>query len=99
MATADGMAHLTHELRLSDPWRLESNPFERQRHAEILRVTDGDAPFEAGFEVGCAAGALTAQLTRRCRSLRVIDLLPEAIERCRTRVGCDDVDYSVADVA
>ena len=103
-AQSDGLSpsirrELARDLATDDPWSLDSNPFERQRHELMLRLLDDARTYNSALEVGCAAGAFTAALTKRCTTLHVIDAMGEAIERCRNRLlDAGNVMYSVADV-
>ena len=94
------LAHLKAELARPDPWRLESNAFEQRRYDVMMSMLQDDAPFDSGLEIGCAAGAFTARLVECCGTLRVVDLLPEALARCRARLGdVQKVRYTVADTS
>jgi SAM-dependent methyltransferase len=94
------MRHLRHELSRPDPWRLESSPFEHARHAAMARLIGRDRLFQSALEVGCAAGLFTAELAARCARLRVLDILPEALDRTRSRLGPRaEVAYTLADIA
>ncbi len=84
---------------LEDPWRLESNPFEQLRYVEMLRAMGPDRTFESVLEVGCAVGAFSERLAGRAHLLRVVDVVPEAIARCRARLTrFSNVRYSVEDI-
>jgi 2-polyprenyl-3-methyl-5-hydroxy-6-metoxy-1,4-benzoquinol methylase len=90
---------LARDLATDDPWSLDSNPFERQRHELMLRMLDDGRTYNRALEVGCAAVAFTAALAKRSATLHVIDAMPEAIDRCRARLGhAPNVTYAVADI-
>lgn len=92
--------HLREELRQTDPWRLESNPFEQRRLDGLMQAIEGRGPFPRALEVGCAAGVFTQKLARHCRFLEVIDVAPEAIARARRRLEeRRDIVWRLADVA
>lgn len=93
-------AHLREEIDLPDPWRLETNPFEQQRYSCMLSLIGNRPRFKNALEIGCAAGAFTAQLAGLCERLHVIDVLPEAIERAKRRLdGRGEATWEVASVA
>ncbi|WP_245444686.1 nodulation methyltransferase NodS [Microvirga sp. KLBC 81] len=77
---------LERELAADDPWRLDGNPFERERHAQLLRLSVSQGLITNALEVGCATGAFTERLAPYCRQLTVIDVMPRAIARTRGRM-------------
>ncbi len=92
--------HLEHELTLPDPWRLQTQSFERARHETILSFVGSDRSYARGLEFGCAAGALTERLAPRCRELLVVDVVPAAIERGSSRLKeHTNIAWRVADIA
>ncbi len=100
MLSRDVLHHLSAELARPDPWRLQQNPFEQARYTLMLQMLEGDKRYDSGLEIGCAAGAFTERLAERCARLRVVDVLPEAIRRCRARLaGLSSVHYTVADIS
>ncbi|OAF09199.1 SAM-dependent methyltransferase [Bradyrhizobium centrolobii] len=76
---------LDRELTAEDPWRLDGNPFERKRHAEMLRLSLTPGAVKNALEVGCAAGAFTEMLAPHCQRLTVVDVVPRAISRAKER--------------
>lgn len=76
---------LQRELTNDDPWRLDDNPFERERHTQLLRLSLSNGTVSTGLEIGCAAGAFTEKLAPHCRRLTVIDVMPRAIGRAVQR--------------
>ncbi|MCW1414064.1 nodulation S family protein [Rhizobium sp. 1AS11] len=87
------------ELAAEDPWRLDGNEFERERHAQMLRLSLSQGPITNALEVGCAAGAFTKILAPHCKRLTVIDVVPQAIVRTRQRMKePSHVSWVVADV-
>lgn len=96
----DIAAHLHAELARDDPWGLDANPFETRRFAAMLDLIRPRAPFRRGLEVGCAAGAFTAELAPLCGRLDVVDVIPAALDRAAERLGRPaHVTWQVADVA
>ncbi|MDL2402446.1 nodulation methyltransferase NodS [Rhizobium mayense] len=90
---------LNRELATVDPWRLDGNPFERERHAQMLRLSLAQDAITSALEVGCAAGAFTEKLAPHCQRLTVIDVVPRAIARTRQRMNKPaHVSWIVADV-
>ncbi|WP_085780405.1 MULTISPECIES: nodulation methyltransferase NodS [Rhizobium] len=77
---------LSRELATEDPWRLAGNPFERERHTQMLRLSLGRGPITNALEVGCAAGVFTERLAPSCQRLTVIDVVPRAIALARRRM-------------
>ncbi|WP_108522978.1 MULTISPECIES: nodulation methyltransferase NodS [Bradyrhizobium] len=76
---------LEQELAADDPWRLDGNPFERERHSQMLRLSLSQGVISHALEVGCAAGAFTEILAPHCKRLTVIDVMPQAIRRASLR--------------
>jgi LmbE family N-acetylglucosaminyl deacetylase/ubiquinone/menaquinone biosynthesis C-methylase UbiE len=100
LVSIDVDAHLKSEIVKADPWNLRSNPFEQRRYDIMLNLIATAGPFDTALEVGCAAGAFTAQLAGRCGSLHVVDVLPQAIDRARQNIGeASAVTWEVASVA
>ena len=90
---------MSRSLQNDDPWSLESSPYERHRYDVMLGMLADERIYGRALEVGCATGVFTAELSRRCATLDVIDVLPEAIDRCRMRLqGAENVSYAVADI-
>ncbi|MFB9263060.1 nodulation methyltransferase NodS [Bradyrhizobium erythrophlei] len=76
---------LERALAVDDPWRLDGNPFEHERHAQMLRMSLSKGSVTNALEVGCAAGAFTERLAPHCQRLSVVDVMPRAIDRARQR--------------
>ncbi|MGY3622081.1 2-polyprenyl-3-methyl-5-hydroxy-6-metoxy-1,4-benzoquinol methylase [Bradyrhizobium sp. USDA 10063] len=76
---------LERELASEDPWRLDGNPFERERHTQMLRLSLSQGVITNALEVGCAAGAFTEKLAPHCQRITVIDVMPRAIGRAGQR--------------
>jgi SAM-dependent methyltransferase len=99
MLSTEVMKYLHDELSRDDPWGLEHSAFEQARYSAMRGLVGPELRYESGLEVGCATGLFTKFLSDRCNRLRVVDVLPEAIRRCRDRLGNQDhVHFSVADI-
>ncbi len=77
---------LRRELDAEDPWRLDTNPYEHERHRHMLRLSVAEGQVTNALEVGCAAGAFTEKLVPHCQRLTIIDVVPQAIARARERL-------------
>ena len=69
----------------SDPWKLASSGYEREKYA--ITVASLPKPhYQSAFEIGCSIGVLTQKLAARCDRLLAIDAalasLIEARRRC-----------------
>ncbi|PCK77009.1 nodulation methyltransferase NodS [Rhizobium sophoriradicis] len=99
LTQSDNYQLLDRELAAPDPWGLDANPFERERHTQMLRLALAQGSISNALEVGCAAGAFTVQLAPHCKRLTVIDVVPHAIERSRRRMrDSPHISWIVSDV-
>ncbi|WP_064842751.1 MULTISPECIES: nodulation methyltransferase NodS [unclassified Rhizobium] len=99
LTQSDNYQLLNRELAAPDPWGLDANPFERERHTQMLRLALAQGSISSALEVGCAAGAFTVQLAPHCKRLTVIDVVPQAIERSRRRIrDSPHISWIVSDV-
>ncbi|APA90317.1 nodulation S family protein (plasmid) [Paraburkholderia sprentiae WSM5005] len=90
---------LRRELDADDPWRLDSNPFEHERHRQMLRMALSQGSVTNALEVGCAGGTFTEKLAPHCQRLTVIDIVPRAIARTRERMmDPPHINWIVSDV-
>ncbi|WIW50149.1 SAM-dependent methyltransferase (plasmid) [Bradyrhizobium sp. 62B] len=89
---------LEREMEADDPWRLNANPFEQERHAHLLRLCLAEGAVGNALEVGCAAGVFTAKLAPHCQQLVAIDVLPRAITRARERAQWPHIAWHISDV-
>ncbi len=90
---------LNRELAADDPWQLDTNPFERERHTQMLRLSLAQGSITNALEVGCAAGAFTEKLAPYCQRLTVIDVVARAIARARRRLKeTPHISWIVSDV-
>lgn len=77
----------------ADPWAFESSAYEREKRSATMAALDR-RQFGSAFEVGCANGLLTRELTPRCKSLLAVDVSSKALDRARVRLsGCDHVEF------
>jgi predicted TPR repeat methyltransferase len=75
----------------SDPWDLESSPYEQAKFSESIASLEGRR-YVTAFEVGCAKGVLTSMLADLCASLLAIDVSMTAVAAAHDRTaGCDHV--------
>ncbi|MEN4904720.1 class I SAM-dependent methyltransferase [Luteimonas sp. TWI662] len=74
-----------------DPFGYRHRWYEARKRALLLASLPA-AAYDAGWEIGCSNGELTAVLADRCRSLLATDLDPRAVELARARTAtCIDV--------
>ncbi|MBN9200455.1 MAG: hypothetical protein ABS61_02115 [Microbacterium sp. SCN 70-18] len=79
-----------------DPWGFRSSWYE-QRKRELLLATLPRATYDAGLELGCATGILTARLAERCAHLVAVDFAEGALTAAaRELVGRDNVTLQTA---
>ena len=77
----------------SDPWNLESSPYELAKYDASIAALDGRS-YRNAFEVGCAKGVLTSKLAPRCAALLSIDVSETALAAARARIAhCDHVAF------
>ncbi len=87
------------ELAADDPWRLDGNPFERERHTQMLRLSLSQEGITNALEVGCAAGAFTEKLAPHAQRLTVVDLMPRAIGRaCQRTKRWSHITWIASDI-
>ncbi|MET0365363.1 MAG: SAM-dependent methyltransferase [Sphingobium sp.] len=70
----------------SDPWNLESSPYEQAKFDESISALEGRT-YDNGFEVGCAKGVLTSRLAPLCATLLSIDVSETALAAARQRTA------------
>lgn len=70
----------------ADPWRYDSEPYERERHRLTVAALGGRR-FADAWDAGCANGALTAMLAPQCDRLLASDASAEAVAVARGRLG------------
>ncbi|CCD87681.1 Nodulation protein S (Methyltransferase) [Bradyrhizobium sp. ORS 285] len=90
---------LDQELQRDDPWRLGNSPFEARRYAHMFRLSASSGRIAKGLELGCAAGIFTGELAPRCERLTVVDIMPTAIARAKSRtIHLSNISWVVSDV-
>jgi trans-aconitate methyltransferase len=68
-----------------DPWGFESSAYEQRKYALTLASLP-HSRYASAYEPGCSIGVLTQQLALRCESLVASDILPDVLERARSRL-------------
>ena len=77
----------------SDPWNLESSPYELAKYDASIAALDGRS-YRNALEVGCAKGVLTSKLAPRCAALLSIDVSETALAAARARIAhCGHVAF------
>jgi SAM-dependent methyltransferase len=80
-------AYFHHQYTASpDPWGFDTEWYELRKRALTLAALPRPR-YRRGVEAGCANGALTAGLARRCDELVAFDLLAEPVARARLRLA------------
>lgn len=69
-----------------DPWRYDSEPYERDRFARTVAALAGRR-YRSALELGCANGTLTEQLAPLCDRLLATDTSRAALDAARDRIG------------
>lgn len=69
-----------------DPWRYNSEPYERDRFQRTVAALAGRR-YRSALELGCANGALTEQLAPLCDRLLATDTSRAALDAARDRLG------------
>ena len=70
----------------SDPWGLDQRFYEQRKRALVLATLTRPV-FERAFEPGCATGALTVELARRCKDVVAWDLADAAVGTAQRRLA------------
>ncbi len=71
-----------------DPWQFETSAYEAAKYDATLAALPR-LRYQAGFEIGCSIGVLTARLAARCDALLSVDVSARALRRARAR--CADL--------
>jgi SAM-dependent methyltransferase len=69
-----------------DAWNLDTSPFEQARFSALIAAVQ-DQRYRRVLEIGCGAGAFTAELSRLSDSVLAIDIAPTAIEKAHHRLA------------
>ena len=69
-----------------DPWNFETSGYEAAKRRATVACL-GDRTFARALEVGCATGALTAELAERCETLIGIDVSQAALDIAKHRLA------------
>jgi O-antigen/teichoic acid export membrane protein len=84
-----------------DPWDYDSEP-EQERYRTALAMLDrarAGRQFRNALEIGCAEGAFTELLVKRCLRLKAVDISPLALTRARARLGhCQTITFAQSDI-
>lgn len=71
--------------RDDDPWGFDRAFYERRKYDMTLAALP-DPSYRRAVEPGCANGALTERLARRCSSMVAFDMIEPAVVRARQRL-------------
>lgn len=82
----------------SDPWGYDSVAYEADRFRKTIAALEGKH-FESALELGCANGALTAQLINCCNRIVATDTAQAALDAARARLdGHNGVDFRLGNL-
>lgn len=83
-----------------DPWAYDSEPEQERYRAALAMLGDVRAgQFPDALEIGCAEGAFTELLVKRCHRLKAVDISQVALARARARLGhCEAITFAQSDV-
>lgn len=70
----------------ADPWGFRDRWYEKRKRMLTVAALPR-AQYRSAFEAGCSIGELTALLAQRCQELRASDIVPEAVDAARARLG------------
>ena len=69
-----------------DPFGYRHRWYEARKRALLLASLPAET-YDAGWEIGCSHGELTAALAQRCHSVLATDLDPRAVDLARARTA------------
>lgn len=72
-----------------DPWGFDTRNFERRKY-DLTIAALARRRYRAAYEPGCANGALTERLAKRCDRVVACDIVEGAVERARVRLATTD---------
>jgi LmbE family N-acetylglucosaminyl deacetylase/SAM-dependent methyltransferase len=88
---AEGIFDAVHS-KAADPWGYEDSWYERRKRALTLAALP-EPQYDAGLEVGCSIGTLSAELAQRCGRFLAVDAsgvaLLEAARRLAPHAGAE----------
>lgn len=82
---AEGIFDAVHR-RADDPWGYDVSWYEQRKRALTLAVLPWQK-YDAGLEVGCSIGTLSAELAGRCGRLLAVDASGTAVVRAAQRLA------------
>lgn len=68
----------------ADPWGFATSLYEAGKYAATMQALSRQR-YQAGLEVGCSIGVLTAAMAARCDTLLAIDVAEAALDQARAR--------------
>ncbi len=74
----------------ADPWGFETSDYEAAKYDATLAALPR-VRYRTGFEIGCSFGVFTQRLAQRCNRLLAVDVVPEVLDRARSR--CRDLPH------
>lgn len=81
-----------------DPWDCATSRYERAKRAATLAILR-EREYDRALEIGCGAGVLTRELSRRCRTLVALDVSEVALAEARSRcAGARGVTFACCEV-
>lgn len=93
MPTTDTQAHLDAlYARSDDPWNTHTSAYEKAKFAQTLACLPR-MHYRRALEVGCGAGALSAQLALRCDALVAMDCTGRALASARAQVARPNITF------
>lgn len=77
-----------------DPWKLDDRFYERRKRELVLASLTRER-FRRAFEPGCATGALSVELAKRCDELVAWDGASIAVDQTLARIGSLPAEHRV----
>lgn len=84
-ADAEGIFVAVH-LGAADPWGYEDSWYEQRKRALTLAALP-EPKYDAGLEIGCSIGTLSAELAQRCGRFLAVDASSAALVRAARRLA------------
>lgn len=82
---AERLFDVVHQ-RSEDPWEYTTSWYEQRKRALTLAALP-QPHYEAGLEIGCSIGTLSAELARRCGTYLAVDASSTALARAAGRLA------------